>query len=184
MNILLLTAEDGRTGISLCTTRGEAHCALEGEVVTDVGAVNVALRDAGGAQLHQARVHLFTQPNAVHVPSAAQTTGVLRVLAWLAERNIRVDLVAHRIAHHAEHDHILRLEPDRVAMMAEFQSCKPAVYCIEAVAATVNLPQVAFFAARPHTALGVACALAAAGLQAPPGCPKKLKVRCDTCCAN
>ena len=177
MNILLLTAEEGRTGISLCTTRGDAHCALEGEVIAAGGAADILLRDAEGTPLHQARIPLFALPGAAH------TAGVLHTLKWLSERNIRVDLVAHHVAHHAERDYLLRVAPDQVAPLGEFEACKPAVYCIEAVAATVNLPQVAFFAVRPHTSLGMARAIAA-GLQAPAGCPRKLKVRCDTCCAN
>lgn len=178
MNILLLAAQDGRTGISLCTTRGETYCALEGEIVAASGVAEIALRDAEGAALHHARIPVFT------LPGAANTAGIKHVLAWLGERNIRVDLVAHRIEHHAEHDHILRLAPDRVSTLAEFEACKPAVYCVEAVADAGDLPQVAFFAVRPHAALGIARAIADAGLQAPAGCRKKLKVRCVTCCAD
>jgi hypothetical protein len=179
MNILLLTADDGRTGISLCTTRGETYCALEGEIVAAAGgAADIVLRDAGGAQLHQARFPLFMLPGADH------TAGVLHVLAWLRERNIRVDLVAHRIALEAGQDRMQRLAPDRGATLAKFETRKPTAYCIEAVASTVDLPQVAYFAVASRTDLGIARAIAAAGLQAPTGCPKKLKVRCESCCAN
>ena len=176
MNILLLTAEHGRTRIALCTTRGTPHCALEGDVVADGGAADVSLREPGGAPLHQARIPLFT------LPGAEQTAGVTHLLNWLRTRNIRVDLVAHHIAHHGEHDHILRLAPDRVATLAEFGACKPAVYCVDAVAAAARaMPQVAFFAVRPRADLAIAMAVSAAGLQAPAGCPKKLKVRCESC---
>jgi hypothetical protein len=177
MNILLLAAGADRISLALCTTRGAAHCALAGVIA--VGEQQyVELREPQGAVLHRADLPA--------VPTvAARGRGIELVLAWLRQRNIRVDLVAHRVEHHAEHDHVLRLAPDRVSTMAEFESCKAAVYSIEAVTALAGeMPQVAFFAVRPHTELSIAEAVAAAGLQAPAGCRKKLKVRCEDCCAS
>lgn len=179
MNILLLTAAAARTSIALVIARGETSCALEGEVVALDGAVQVQLGEPRGQVLHQVEV-----PTPAVLGAAVQA-GIGDVLSWLGARNIRVDLVAHRIAHHAEHDHVLRLAPDRVDTLAEFEACKAAVYGIEAVSVVApGLPQVAFFATRPHSATTIAAAITAAGLHAPAGCPKKLKVRCESCCAN
>lgn len=177
MNILLLTADADRICLVLCTTRGVAHCAFDGVIA--VGEPQyIELREHHGVVLHRADLQA--------VPTvAARRRGIELVLAWLRQRNIRVDLVAHRVAHHADHDHVLRLEPDRVSTMAEFESCKHAVYSIEAVTAFDDqLPQAAFFAVRPHTELSMAEAVAAGGLQAPASCRKKLKVRCGDCCAS
>jgi hypothetical protein len=45
------------------------------------------------------------------------------------------------------------------------------------------LPQVAFFGVRPQTAESVAEAVLAADTQPPASCPKKMKVRCESCTA-
>lgn len=177
MNILLLTAEAARMRVALVIARGGLNCAIEGEIVATGGEVQVQLSEPQGQALHRAKL-----PASAAVGTAA---GIGEILAWLGARNIRIDLAAHRIAHHAEHDHILRLAPDRVATLAEFESCKAAVYGIEAIAAKAPaLPQLAFFAVRPHSSVSIAAAIVDAGLHAPAGCPKKLKVRCETCCAN
>lgn len=179
MNILLLTADAARTSIALVIARGETSCALEGEIVAREGAVQVQLGEPRGQVIHQVEV-----PTPAVLGAAVQA-GIGDVLSWLGARNIRVDLVAHRIAHHAENDHIVRLAPDRVDTLAEFEASKAAVYGIEAVAsASPAVPQVAFFAVRPHSPVTIAQAIAAAGLHAPAGCPKKLKVRCESCCAS
>jgi len=179
MNILLFTAEPALTTVALCVVHGETQCTLAGEVTQDAAALHIALRDPQGQQLYRADVPCPANAGASHEGA------VQAVLGWLLERNIRVDLVVHRIAHHGDHDHVLRLLPDRVSLLAEFPACEDAVYCIDAVTALApSLPQAAFFAVRPHTAESMAAAIAGSDVRAPAGCMKKMKVRCTSCCAE
>jgi hypothetical protein len=179
MNILLFTALADRTGVAFCISRGDAHCALTGEISPTGAKVAVRLAEPGGAALHSAE--LPSSP----LLGADRASGIAHVLAWLRGRNIRVDLVAHYVEHQGYADHILRLAPDRVSTLAEFDVCQAAVYGADAVlAADPALPQVAFFAVRPHTAVSIARAVEAACPPAPAGCPMKKKVRCDGCSSN
>lgn len=179
MNILLLTAEKGRTGVALCITHGESHRALEGDVRTDGAAVHVTLQEPAGQVLYRAEHPCSSELGADRVE------GIRAILDWLASRSIRVDLVAHHIPHQVERDHVLRLLPEHVDMLVGFHACKAAVYCVDAVSDLRHgMAQVAFFSVQPASPEHIATAAAAAVVPAPPGCPKKMKVRCETCRAN
>lgn len=179
MNILLLTADADRTAVAFCIAHGPVYCALAGEVTAANGHAAVSLRDPLDHQLHNAVVPCPS------VLGADRAAAVLVALNWLRERRIRVDLVVHRVAHHGASAHVLRLTQERIIdRLAGFPACQPAVYCMDAVAKIdPALPQVVFFGVRPQTVESVAEAVLAAGMHPPASCPKKMKVRCESCTA-
>ncbi|KVP75379.1 hypothetical protein WJ93_08155 [Burkholderia ubonensis] len=174
MNILLLTADADRVGVALCVAQRETHCALEGEVTTSGESTLAVLREPRGPELHRAEL-----------PGTFLADGLSALLAWLTTRNIRVDLVTHRIAQHGTDETFLRLSPAQLGIMEGFTACKDALPCVQAVSAWNQVtPQFVHFSVRPHTPESLVSVIAGSGARPPAGCPKKMKVRCETCSAS
>lgn len=174
MNILLLTADVDRIGVALCVAQRATHCTLEGEVFSAGESTQVMLREPHGPELYRSKL-----------ADTSLSDGLAQVLTWLSVRNIRVDLVTHRICQHGTEENFLRLTPAKLGILAEFASSKAAVPCIQAVSAWhTDMPQFAYFSVRPHTAESLVSVIAGSSAQPPAGCPKKMKVRCETCSTN
>ena len=174
MNSLLLKAEADRIGVALCVAERATHCTLEGEVFSASESTQVVLREPRGPELYRAKL-----------AGTSLTEGLGQVLTWLSVRNIRVDMVTHRIDQHGEEENFLRLTPAKLGILKQFASSKAAVPCMQAVSAWhTDMPQFAYFSVRPHTAESLVSVIAGSSAQPPAGCPKKMKVRCETCSTN
>ncbi|KVP17208.1 hypothetical protein WJ84_02700 [Burkholderia ubonensis] len=174
MNILLLTADADRISVALCVAQRATHCALEGEVTSAGNSTLVVLREPGGPELHR-----------VELCGTNRADGLMAALAWLAARNLRVDMVTHRIAQHGEEENFLRLTPSRAGILEGFAAGKDALHYAQTVTAwNPATPQFVYFSVRPHTAESLVSVIAGSGAHAPTGCPRKMKVRCETCCAT
>ncbi|KWA84301.1 hypothetical protein WL29_23375 [Burkholderia ubonensis] len=173
MNILLLAADSKRIGVALCVAQRATHCTLEGEVsLAGKGSTLVLLREPRGPELYRTTL-----------TGTSLVEGLAHVLTWLSVRNIRVDMVTHRIDQQGQEESFLRLP--KLGLLDSFASSKAAASCVRAVTAwQPDKPQFAYFSVRPHTPESLVSVIAGSNAQPPVGCPKKMKVRCETCSTN
>ncbi len=169
MNILLMTATADEVQLALCVAGFGAESVLEGRVAQAGEKVGVTLTDAFGEPIQ-------------HTPCETLEDGVIQVLDWLAARNMRVDILAHRIFLHGGAEDTIRLTEDTFALMRAYPACAKAVSHMERLAAhSPACPQVLHIASHPQSVEKAIQSLLSSGSMTPPvGC-HKVRVRCESC---
>ena len=175
MNILIVTPGEAAIQLSLCVGAAAAECVLSGEMVVADGSVTITLRDPQGGLLLQQSV-----------TGRQALDGLPSALTWLSERHLRVDAVVHlRAMHQTEHTTV-RLNEATLDAMRPFPG---SLGLLEAYAHVLNwradCPQALFMTHRPTTPAWVADTVHSSGVLNPPAsCPKKVRVRCESCHAT
>lgn len=164
MNVLLLNSTEGGATAQLFVVAGSALCALNGEVLQTAETEALVLSEPDGQILHRASLPVDHNGS----------SGLDALLGWLSSKNLRVDLVAHCMEVQGQEDQVRRAN-DAYYDIPSFQAAltvgewKPGV------------PQFVYFSCVPSTATQKAEKIAAMAADAPAGCPKKLRVRCERC---
>lgn len=172
MNILLIAPRESAIQLSLCVGEAKAECVLSGDLQSDDSGVTITLLDPQGGLLFQQKV-LGNQA----------LDGLPAALNWLSERHLRVDAVVHqRDMHQTEHTTVRLNE----AMLSAMRPFPGSIQVLEAYAHVLtwrpDCPQALFMTHRPTTpAWVVEVVLATEALQPPLTCPKKVRVRCESC---
>lgn len=169
MNILLMTAMADEVHLALCVAGFDAESVLEGRVSQDGEKIGVTLTDALGEPIQ-------------HISCDTLEDGVIQVLDWLAARNLRVDILAHRIFLHGGQEDTIRLTEDTFALMRAYPACAKAVSHMARLAAhSPACPQVLHIASNPQSIEKAIQSIMASGSMTPPvGC-HKVRVRCESC---